>query len=111
MREVFLILWVLPAVSGTLTAHDSHFLGADAGSANGLPDAKHAYADSRTQSAIELMVRLLRERHAYEINFVPESSLLVSAELFPSFYALVGDRTPKAPPKMKAQGARSPRWR
>ncbi len=82
------------------------FLGAYAGTSEGLPDAKHAYADSRTQPAVELMVRLLRERHAYEINFLPGSSLLVSAELFPFFYALVGDRNPKAPPKMKAQGAR-----
>ena len=31
---------------------------------------------------------------------------MVSAPLFPSVYALLGDRKPKAPPKTKAQGAR-----
>lgn len=82
------------------------FLGACAGTAAGLPDAKHAFADPRTQPAIELMVKLLRARHAYEINLLPESSMLVSAPLFPSVYALLGDRKPKAPPRTKAQGAK-----
>jgi urease gamma subunit len=82
------------------------FIGAYTGSSQGLPDARHAFADPRTKPAIELMVRLLRERNAYEINFMPESSLVVSAELFPFFYALTGDRNPKAAPKMKAQGAK-----
>lgn len=82
------------------------FLGACAGSATGLPDARHAYADPRTRPAIDLMVRLLRARDAYEVNLLPESSLLVSAPLFPSVYALLGDRKPKAAPKTKAQGAK-----
>src|SRR6185437_5740487 len=34
------------------------FIGAYAGSADGLPDAKHAFADPRSQEAIDLMVRL-----------------------------------------------------
>lgn len=82
------------------------FLGACAGSAISLPDAKHAFADPRTQPAIELMVRLLRVRNAYEVNLLPESSLIVSASMFPFVYALLGDRKPKAPPKTKAQGAK-----
>jgi len=82
------------------------FLGAYAGSVSGLPDAKHAFADPRTQSAIELMVPLLRARHAYELNLLPESSLLVSAALFPFFYALLGDRNPKAAPRTNAKGAK-----
>ena len=82
------------------------FIGAYAGSAEGLPDAKHAFADLRTGPATELMVRLLRERSAYEINFLPDTSLLVSAPLFPFFYALVGDRNPSAAPRIKAQGAK-----
>ena len=82
------------------------FLGAYAGSIADLPDAKHAFADPRTQPAIELMVRLLRARHAYEINLLPESSLLVSASMFPFFYALLGDRKPKGTPKTNAQGAK-----
>lgn len=82
------------------------FFGAYAGSAAELPDAKHAFADSRTQPATELMVRLLRERHGYEVNLLRETSLIVSAAFFPFIYALVGDRKPKAPPRMKAQGER-----
>ena len=81
------------------------FMGAYAGTSAGLPDAKHAFADPRTQAATELMVRLLRERSAFEINLEGDTILLVSASLFPFFYALVGDRTPKAPPKTRAQGA------
>ena len=82
------------------------FFAAYAGTATELPDAKHAFADPRTQPAIELMVRLLRERHSYEINLLPETSLIVSAPFFPFIYALLGDRKPKAPPRMKAQGER-----
>ena len=81
------------------------FIGAYAGTDQGLPDSRHAFADPRTQPATELMVRLLRERGAYEVNFLPESSLLVSPSLFPFYYALVGDRNAKAAPRTKAQGA------
>jgi len=81
------------------------FIGAYAGSAAGLPDAKHAFADPRAQQAIDLVVRLLRERSAFEMNLSGDTNLIIAAPLFPFFYALVGDRNPKAPPKMKAQGA------
>lgn len=81
------------------------FIGAYAGSASGLPDAKHAFADPRSQHATDLMVRLLRERSAYEMNLAPGPDLIVSAGLFPYFYALLSDRNPKAPPKRLAQGA------
>lgn len=80
------------------------FLAAYAGTTVNLPDAKHAFADVRNQPATELMVRLLRERRAYEVNLVPESSLLASAAFFPFLYALFGDRNPKAPPRANAQG-------
>src|SRR5258708_38980234 len=81
------------------------FMAAYIGSADGLPDAKHAFADPRAQDATELMVRLLRERSAFEIRLLPDTNLIVSAQLFPFFYALLSDRNPKAPPKTKAQGA------
>jgi Winged helix DNA-binding domain len=81
------------------------FIGAYAGTATGLPDAKHAFADPRSQEATDLMVRLLRERTAFEMSLSGDITLIVSAALFPFFYALVGDRTPKAPPRTKAQGA------
>jgi hypothetical protein len=82
------------------------FMGAYAGSAQGLPDVKHAFADPRSREATELMVRLLRERSAYEMALFSGADLVVSAALFPYFYALVADQNPKAPPKVRAQGAR-----
>jgi hypothetical protein len=82
------------------------FMGAYAGSTESLPEAKRAFSDPRTQPAIDLMVRLLREHSAFELNLPGEIGLLVSASLFPFFYVLLGDRSPKAPPKIKAQGAR-----
>src|SRR5689334_14729561 len=59
------------------------FLGAFVGEAQSLPDAKHAFADPRAQQATELMVRLLRERSAYEMNLLPGADLIVAAPLFP----------------------------
>lgn len=82
------------------------FIGAYAGSDERLPDGKHAYADTRTQPAMDLALRLVRERSAYEINFDPETPALAAAAVFPFFYAMVGDRNPKAVPKSKAQGAK-----
>ena len=80
-------------------------IGAYAGSGEGLPDARHAFADPRTPQAVELMVRLLRERGAYELNLFAGADLVTSPALFPFFYALVSDRNPKARPKVRAQGA------
>jgi hypothetical protein len=52
------------------------------------------------------MVRLLRERAAYEANLFEENNaFLIAASAFPYFYALVGERNPKLGPK---QGPRSP---
>jgi hypothetical protein len=46
------------------------------------------------------MVRLLRERSAYEANLFEENNaFLVAASAFPYFYALVGERNPKLAPK------------
>jgi Winged helix DNA-binding domain len=76
------------------------FIGAWIGSAEHLPTWQHAFADSRAQEATELMVRLLRERAAYEANpFDENNGFLVAASVFPYFYALVGERNPKQPPK------------
>jgi predicted transcriptional regulator len=81
------------------------FMGAFAGTAAGLPQAKNAFADPRAQQATDLMVRLLRERSAFEMTVLGENTLTVSAAAFPFFYGLVGDRTPKSLPQKKAQGA------
>jgi 23S rRNA pseudouridine2605 synthase len=41
------------------------------------------------------MVRLLREKSAFEMNLFGETGFLVSAQLFPYVYGLVGDRNPR----------------
>ncbi|HZR29747.1 MAG TPA: hypothetical protein VFA71_13290 [Terriglobales bacterium] len=71
------------------------FLGAYTGSDHDLPTAQQAYRDPRVAEARELMVRLLRQRLAYEANIEGEGTLLLSPQTFPYFYALVGDRNPK----------------
>ena len=82
------------------------FFAAYAGASTNLPDARHVFADPRNQPAIELVARLLRERNVYDVNLLPESSLLVSAAYFPYIYALFGDRNPKAVPKANSQGGK-----
>ncbi len=82
------------------------FIGAFVGSGDRLPDWQHAFADPRATEATELMVRLLRERAAFEANLFGETNaFLVAGSVFPYFYALVGERNPKQAPKA---GARSP---
>jgi len=76
------------------------FMGAWAGSDDRLPTWQQAFADPRARDAVELMVRLLRDRSAYEANLFDENNaFLLSASTFPYFYALVGERNPKQPPK------------
>src|SRR5581483_9423247 len=76
------------------------FLGAWAGSDEKLPTQQHAFADPRAQEATDLMVRLLRDRAAFEANvFEENNAFLVASSVFPYFYALVGDRNPKQSPK------------
>ncbi len=82
------------------------FIGAFVGSADRLPEWQHAFKDPRAGEATELMVRLLRERTAFEANLFEENNgFLVSASVFPYFYALMGERNPKQAPKA---GTRSP---
>jgi 23S rRNA pseudouridine2605 synthase len=81
------------------------FVGAWVGAEDRLPTWQHAFADQRAQDAKELMVRLLRERAAFEASlFDDNNAFLLSASVFPFFYALVGERNPKQAPK---GGARS----
>jgi len=82
------------------------FMGAYVGAEDRLPDAKHAFADPRAKAATDLMVRLLRERSAYEVTLGSGNDLIISASVFPYLYALVGDRNPKAAPKVRAQGVK-----
>jgi 23S rRNA pseudouridine2605 synthase len=79
------------------------FFGAYLGTDSGLPDWQHAFQHPKSAEATELMVRLLRGRHAYEANLYGENNFLLSAEVFPFFYGLMGDRNPKQDPQ-KARG-------
>src|SRR5581483_5033653 len=82
------------------------FMGAFVGAEDRLPEWQHAFKDPRAAQATELMVRLLRERSAFEANLFEENNgLLLAASVFPYFYALMGERNPKLPPK---PGTRSP---
>ena len=76
------------------------FVGAWVGADERLPTWQHSFSDPRAQGAKELMVRLLRDRAAFEANLFDENNaFLVSASAFPYFYALVGERNPKQAPK------------
>lgn len=82
------------------------FVGAFVGSDDRLPEWQHAFKDPRAAEATELMVRLLREKTAFEANLFEENNgFLIAASVFPYFYALMGERNPKQAPK---SGARSP---
>jgi len=88
--------------------HVPTFIGAYVGADDRLPKQQHAYADPRAEAATELMVRLLRSKAAYEANLFGENVFLVSASVFPFFYALVGDRNPKQMPKPGTRSEYSP---
>jgi hypothetical protein len=84
------------------------FIGAFVGSEERLPAWQHAFADPRATEATELMVRLLRERSAFEANLFEENNgFLVAASVFPYFYALMGERNPKLAPKAGTRSAYS----
>ena len=76
------------------------FVGAWVGADDRLPTWQHSFSDPRAQDSRELMVRLLRDRAAFEANLFDENNaFLVTASAFPYFYALVGERNPKQAPK------------
>lgn len=82
------------------------FIGAFVGSDERLPEWQHAFKDPRAADATGLMVRLLREKTAFEANLSEENNgFLVAASVFPYLYALTGERNPKLAPKA---GTRSP---
>jgi hypothetical protein len=82
------------------------FVGACLGTDEKLPTQRNAFTDPRARDATELMVRMLRDKSAYEANLGDENNaLLLSASAFPYFYTLVGERNPKQAPK---PGPRSP---
>jgi hypothetical protein len=92
----FCLMYPLPAAEAKgLRLSVPTFVGAYVGDAAKLPTRQLAFRDPRAQEATELMVRLLRDRSAYEAPLFGETTLLVAASVFSYFYALVGDRTTK----------------
>ncbi|MFY9843702.1 MAG: hypothetical protein ACLP0H_05395 [Terriglobales bacterium] len=82
------------------------FIGAWVGTDDKLPMRQHAYNDPRAKEATELMVRVLRDKAAFEAPLNDENNaFLLAASVFPYFYSLVGERNPKQPP---VTGPRSP---
>jgi 23S rRNA pseudouridine2605 synthase len=76
------------------------FVGAFVGVDDRLPTQQHSFSDPRAHDAQELMVRLLRDRAAFEANLFDENNaFLISGSAFPFFYALVGERNPRQAPK------------
>lgn len=71
------------------------FIGASIGADDNLPTWQHAFRDPRSKDATDLMVRLLRQKWAYEANVFGDTNFLVAASVFPFFYGLVGDRNPR----------------
>ena len=82
------------------------FVGANLGSDEKLPTQRNLLTDPCARDASELMVRLLRDKSAYEANLGDENNaLLLSASAFPYFYTLAGERNPRQAPR---PGPRSP---
>ena len=84
------------------------FVGAWNGSDEKLPTQKQASTDPRAKDATELMVRLLRDKAAYEAKLFDENNaFLLAASVFPYFYTLVGERNPRQAPKPGPRSAYS----
>jgi hypothetical protein len=81
------------------------FLGACAGSEANLPLRPQAFDSPRARQAEEWVLEMLRQRIAFETNLFGETPMLLAASVLPYFYALVGDRNPKAEPKKDSGGA------
>ena len=84
------------------------FIGAWAGNHDNLPTWQHAFADPRAKDAMEVMVRTLRQKFAFEAPLFGDTDFLVSASVFPYFYGLVGDRNPRAAIKTGNRSEYSP---
>jgi hypothetical protein len=71
------------------------FVGAVAGDDARLPTPKQAFSDARAERANELVVRLNEQQLVFPSNLFADNLLLLSPRVFPYFYALVGERSPR----------------
>lgn len=83
------------------------FIGAAIGSDLRLPSRPAGTPDVRTEPGEELALRLLRNKFVFVAPLFHDT-LLISQRLLPFFYALIGDRKPKQPPRSREQGKASP---
>lgn len=104
----FCLMYPLPKQEQRVPVLAPTFIGAYAGDDTRLPTWQQAFAEPRAREATDLMVRLLRERSAFEANLFGETNFLVSATAFPYFYGLVGDRNPKQQVKPGKRSEYSP---
>ena len=81
------------------------FIGACVGSEVNLPTRSQAFDHPRARQAEDLVLGLLRQRAAFETNLFGETPMLLVASVLPYFYALVGDRNPKAEQKKNSDTA------
>lgn len=70
------------------------FVGATVGGDRNLPTRKNAFADPRARAAEDLLVRLVRNKFVFESQ-LQGTALILSAAVFPYYYALASDRKPK----------------
>ena len=99
----------VPAVSHQAAGAGADFPGrARPGPTKACRLAKQAFADARAREAIELMVRLLREKTVFEASVFGEAGFLVSATAFPYLFGMVGDKNPRQMPKPGAHSEYSP---
>jgi len=86
------------------------FIGAFVGSEDRLPGWQHAFKDPRAAEATELMVRLLRERTAFEANLFEENNgFLVPGQSFHTSMRSWASGIPSRR-RRRARGRRIPRW-
>lgn len=83
------------------------FVAATIGSDQKLPTRKTAFSDPRAQHAEDLLMRLIRDKAAFEAQLQGET-LVVSPEIFAYYYALASDRKPKQPLRSRERGKASP---
>jgi hypothetical protein len=83
------------------------FIAATIGSELRPPTRQAALSDPRAAVAEDLLIRLLRNKIAFAVPLHGET-LIVSAQLFPYYYALASDRKPKQPLRSQAREKTAP---
>jgi len=104
----FCLVYRPPAHEVRVPALLPTFIGAWIGAEEKLPTWQQAFADERARHATELMIRLLRERIAFEASLFGETGFLIAASAFPYFYAVTGDRNPRQTSKPGTRSEYSP---